>query len=79
MNEMLDPPVAGRNFGYTGYQPPLNAFTPDQLVAEGTSPKNLATAVVQEKDFSTGVPLLQLPPVADAAYHQVWQEFKSGG
>jgi len=25
------------------------------------------------------VPLLQLPAAADAAYHQIWQEFKSGG
>jgi spermidine/putrescine transport system substrate-binding protein len=25
------------------------------------------------------VPLLQLPAAADAAYHQIWQEFKAGG
>ena len=79
MNELLDAKVAKRNFGFTGYQPPLNQFTPDALVAEEYVPKNLATAVVQEKDFTTGVPLLQLPPAADAAYHQIWQEFKSGG
>ena len=42
-------------------------------------PENLASAVVTEKDFETGVPLLQLPVAADAEYHQIWQEFKAGG
>jgi spermidine/putrescine transport system substrate-binding protein len=79
VNELLDPEVAGRNFGFTGYQPPLNQFTPDRLVADGYVPENLATAIVEPRDFVRGIPLLQLPAAADAAYHQVWQEFKSGG
>jgi len=79
LNELLDPDVAGRNFGFTGYQPPLSQFTPDRLVADGYVPANLATAIVQQRDFDRGVPLLQLPAAADAAYHQIWQEFKSGG
>lgn len=79
VNELLDPDVAGRNFGFTGYQPPLNQFTPDRLVADGYVPENLKTAIVRKHDFDTGVPLLQLPAAADAAYHQIWQEFKSGG
>jgi spermidine/putrescine transport system substrate-binding protein len=79
INELLDPVIAGRNFGYTGYQPPLTQFTPDTLVADGYVPENLATAIVRESDFDVGVPLLQLPPAADAAYHQIWQEFKAGG
>jgi spermidine/putrescine transport system substrate-binding protein len=79
INELLDDKVAATNFGYTGYQPPLLQFTPDKLVAEGYVPENLATAVVLEKDFDTGIPLLQLPAAADAAWHQVWQEFKAGG
>ena len=79
INELLDPEVAGRNFGFTGYQPPLNQFTPDTLVADGYVPENLATAIVRKPDFDTGIPLLQLPPAADAAYHQIWQEFKAGG
>ncbi len=79
MNELLDPKIAGTNFGFTGYQPPLTAFTPETLVAEGYVPENLARAVVLESDFDTGVPLLQLPAAADAAYHQIWQEFKAGG
>ncbi|MGD9958224.1 polyamine ABC transporter substrate-binding protein [Nocardioides sp.] len=79
MNELLDPDAAGTNFGFTGYQPPLTAFTPDTLVKDGYVPENLARAVVRESDFDTGVPLLQLPAATDAAYHQVWQEFKAGG
>ena len=79
VNELLDPEVAGRNFGFTGYQPPLNQFTPDRLVADGYVPENLATAIVEPRDFVRGIPLLQLPAAADAAYHQIWQEFKSGG
>jgi len=79
LNELLDPDVAGRNFGFTGYQPPLSQFTPDRLVADGYVPENLATAIVKKGDFDRGVPLLQLPAAADAAYHQIWQEFKSGG
>ncbi len=42
-------------------------------------PKNLATAVVREEDFTIGLPLLQLPPETDAAWHNMWQEFKAGG
>ena len=79
LNELLDAKVAGTNFAFTGYQPPLLQFTPDSLVADGLVPKNLATAVVEQKDFDAGIPLLQLPAAADAAYHQVWQEFKAGG
>jgi spermidine/putrescine transport system substrate-binding protein len=79
INELLDEAVAERNFGFTGYQPPLSAFTPETLVSEGYVPENLARAVVTEKDFDTGVPLLQLPAAADADYHRIWQEFKAGG
>ena len=79
INEILDNKVAGQNFGFTGYQPPLNKFTPDTLVADGYLPQNLATAVVKESDFKVGLPLLQLPPETDTAWHQVWQEFKAGG
>lgn len=79
MNAILDETSAGQNFGYTGYQPPLKQFTPSQLVKQGYVPSNLATAIVQESDFKKGLPLLELPVTADTEYHQIWQEFKSGG
>ena len=79
MNAILDETAAGQNFGFTGYQPPLNQFTPDDLVKQGYVPQNLATAVVQQADFEPGFPLLELPITADTEYHQIWQEFKAGG
>jgi spermidine/putrescine transport system substrate-binding protein len=79
MNEILDNDVAGKNFGFTGYQPPLNKFTPSTLVSQGYLPKTLQTAVVEPQDFKVGFPLLQLPAASDTAWHQVWQEFKAGG
>ena len=79
MNAILDKVSAGQNFGYTGYQPPLKQFTPENLVAQGYLPQNLSTAIVKESDFQVGFPLLQVPPEADVEYHRIWQEFKAGG
>jgi spermidine/putrescine transport system substrate-binding protein len=79
MNQLLDEDSAGQNFGFTGYQPPLNQFTPSTLVKQGYVPENLATAIVQPGDFKKGLPLLELPVTADNEWHQIWQEFKAGG
>lgn len=79
INDLLDEGIAETNFGFTGYQPPLTAFTPDTLVADGYVPENLGRAVVTEEDFRTGEPLLQLPAITDVEYHRIWQEFKAGG
>jgi spermidine/putrescine transport system substrate-binding protein len=79
INDLLDAGIAEQNFGFTGYQPPLNQFTPESLVRKGYVPEHLASAVVLEEHFRTGVPLLQLPAAADAEYHAIWQEFKAGG
>jgi spermidine/putrescine transport system substrate-binding protein len=79
MNAVLDVTSAGQNFGFTGYQPPLKQFTPGTLVKQGYVPENLATAIVKESDFKNGLALLELPVTADTEYHQIWQEFKSGG
>jgi spermidine/putrescine transport system substrate-binding protein len=79
MNAILDKVRAGQNFGYTGYQPPLKQFTPENLVAQGYLPENLSAAIVKESDFQVGFPLLQVPAEADVEYHRIWQEFKAGG
>jgi spermidine/putrescine transport system substrate-binding protein len=79
INYILDTKVSTRNFGWNGYQPPMKALTPETLVADGYIPANLEAAVVLHSDFTDGVRLLQLPPEADTQYHQIWQEFKSGG
>ena len=79
LNALLGEQGAAQNFRYTGYQPPLTQFTPSTLVKQGYLPENLRSAVVQQGDFARGLPLLELPITADGEYHQIWQEFKSGG
>jgi spermidine/putrescine transport system substrate-binding protein len=79
INYLLDAKVAAKNFGYIGYQPPQKSINPSELVSDGFLPKNLKTATVLPRYFTVGDRLLQLPPAADDAYHQVWQEFKAGG
>jgi spermidine/putrescine transport system substrate-binding protein len=78
INYLLDKKIAAKNFGYIGYQPPQNDINPDELVRDGFLPKNLKTATVLPHYFDVGARLLQLPPKADLAYHQIWQEFKAG-
>ncbi len=75
---MLDETNALDNFGYIGYQPPQTALTAEQMIADGYVPENLATAVVKQEWFAGGYRLLELPPAADAAWHDVWQQFKAG-
>jgi spermidine/putrescine transport system substrate-binding protein len=79
MNAILDEQAAAQNFGFTGYQPPLKQFTPGTLVKQGYVPPNLESAIVRQADFARGLPLLELPITADTEYHQIWQEFYSGG
>ena len=75
---MLDPGNALDNFGYVGYQPPQNSLDAASMVKDGYVPANLDTAIVKQEWFAEGYRLLELPPVADAAWHQVWQRFKAG-
>jgi spermidine/putrescine transport system substrate-binding protein len=79
VNYLLDDKVAAANFSWTGYQPPQRNITPREMVAAGYVPGNLANATVLPRHFTEGVRILQLPPDADATYHQIWQEFKAGG
>ena len=75
---MLDPGNALDNFGYVGYQPPQSSLDAASMVKDGYVPANLDTAIVKQEWFAQGYRLLELPPVADAAWHQVWQRFKAG-
>ena len=75
---MLDETNALDNFGYIGYQPPQNTLTAESMVKDGYVPKNLPTAIVKQEWFAEGYRLLELPPATDAAWHQVWQQFKAG-
>jgi len=78
LDHMLEEKNSLKNFGYIGYQPPQNAINTDQLVADGYLPENLATAAVREEWFDVAYRLLELTIENDAAWHQVWQQFKAG-
>ena len=75
---MLDTKNALDNFGYVGYQPPQTSLDAPSMIADGYVPENLGTAIVKQEWFAQGYRLLELPPAADAAWHQVWQQFKAG-
>jgi spermidine/putrescine transport system substrate-binding protein len=78
LEHMLDEKNSLRNFGYIGYQPPQNVLDTARLVADGYLPENLATAAVREEWFDVAYRLLELTVENDAAWHQVWQQFKAG-
>ncbi len=78
LDHMLDEKNSLKNFGYIGYQPPQNVLDTEKLVADGYLPENLATAAVREEWFDVAYRLLELTVENDAAWHQVWQQFKAG-
>jgi spermidine/putrescine transport system substrate-binding protein len=78
LNHLLDEKTSLKNFGYIGYQPPQNSIDTDSLVADGYLPENLATAAVRKEWFDVAYRLLELTVDNDAAWHQVWQQFKAG-
>jgi spermidine/putrescine transport system substrate-binding protein len=79
INYMLDPANAAKNFFYIGYQPPQKSISPHRVVADGYAPANLETAAVLPRYFKRGSRLLELPPVVDGRWHEIWQEYKANG
>jgi spermidine/putrescine transport system substrate-binding protein len=79
LDYMLDFGNAMENFSWVGYQPPQNAVNADLLVKQQLIPPNLKTAVVDESIWKTGARELELSPSVDAAWHDVWSQFKAGG
>ena len=78
LNFMLETKNALDNFGFIGYQPPQVSLDAKKTISGGYVPANLANAVVKQEWFAQGYRLLELPPAADAAWHQIWQRFKAG-
>jgi spermidine/putrescine transport system substrate-binding protein len=78
LEHLLDPEVALANLSATGYQPPQNSMTAEQLVADEYIPANLKTAAVEPGSFEIGFRTLELPPETDARWQAVWQRFKAG-
>jgi spermidine/putrescine transport system substrate-binding protein len=79
LNYMLDDKVAIKNFGWNGYQPPINTLEPNKLVDDGTIVKNLETAVIVQDDFDTGQTPQQLTPEEDQRWLDVWSRVQQGG
>jgi spermidine/putrescine transport system substrate-binding protein len=79
INYMLDSTVSADNFGYIGYQPPQRSINPTELVTDEYMVESLKDAAVREKWFSVGDRLLELPPVVDNQWHQLWSEYKANG
>lgn len=78
MNHLLDQKVALRNFGWVGYQPVLEKFTPEFLFGQEYVPENLQSAVVTAEQYDAGVQLLQLSADGRVVWDDVWATFKSG-
>jgi spermidine/putrescine transport system substrate-binding protein len=79
MNELLDNDISLKNFGWNGYQPPLNKLSAQYLVDQGYIPKNLENAVVVPDDFKTGLTFYEVAPSTEAIWRQSWSKFKAGG
>ena len=80
INHLLDAKVAETELRATSatsrrrFRSPRTRWWPTGSSRRTSRPRSCST-----KDFDVGVPLLELPAAADAAWHQVWQEFKAGG
>jgi spermidine/putrescine transport system substrate-binding protein len=79
LNDLLDNDISLRNFGWNGYQPPLNKLSADYLVDQGYIPDNLMNAVVVPDDFKTGLTFYEVAPGTEAIWRQSWSKFKAGG
>ncbi|HET8525386.1 MAG TPA: spermidine/putrescine ABC transporter substrate-binding protein [Actinomycetota bacterium] len=80
LNLFLDKHWGYVNFAeWNGYQPPFTSIVPDRLVSEGVIPQTLASAVLDEKNFTTGYIQGELSPDTDALWLDAWNEIQAGG
>ncbi|MGH2752555.1 MAG: polyamine ABC transporter substrate-binding protein [Actinomycetota bacterium] len=78
LNYLLDEKVALKNFGWLGYQPPLNGIEPDKLVGDGYVPENLTSAIIAKEDFELGQIPVQLAPEVESLWLDAWSQVQSG-
>ena len=78
LDYLLDYKNAMTNFSWLGYQPPQQKVNAELLVKQQYIPKNLESTTVDESIWKTGARELELSPEVDAAWHDVWSEFKAG-
>ncbi len=78
LNFMLENKYAIKNFSWVGYQPPVNAIDPGNLVKDGYVVPNLEPAIVEKSDFDKGIIQTTLAPEIDQRWQNAWSDFKSG-
>ena len=78
INFLMDKDVSLTNFGYEGFQPPLQGIDHQEFLDAGYIPPNLDTTLVSEEDFAAGQPVLPLSPEDDQVYQDEWARFKAG-
>ena len=66
------------NYGYEGYQPPLNFIEPDKIVAMKLVPANLKNIILTEEDFPLGVTELELTPAVTKMWQTIYQQVTGG-
>jgi spermidine/putrescine transport system substrate-binding protein len=80
LNFFLDKHWGYQNFAdWNGYQPPFTSIVPDKLVSDGVVPSTLASAVLDEKNFTTGYIQGELSADTDALWLDAWNEIQAGG
>lgn len=81
IDHLLDPAVALVNYGWIGYQQPVEGL--DRAAATGLYPwiadPALASVFVTEDELTRGLRQLELTPVGDALWQQAWLGFRSRG
>ena len=78
LNYILEPGNAVKNFGWIGYQPPLEELDPDAFIKQQLVPANLRSIIMRPEDFEKGYEQLELPPQADALWHRAWEQVQAG-
>jgi spermidine/putrescine transport system substrate-binding protein len=80
LNFFLDEHWGYLNFAdWNGYQPPFTSIVPDKLVSDGVVPSTLSSAVVNERNFTTGYLQGELSADTDALWLGAWNEIQAGG
>ena len=76
---LLDPAYSLLNYGYAGYQPPLNSIDPDSILAKGLIPPNLESIIITEDMVALGVAELELSPSTALQYESLYRKIVAEG
>ena len=74
----LDVDNALENFGWTGYQPALEALPASTLIEWEYVPETLANALITPEQYASGNRAVALTPEVDALWTDVWANFTAG-